>query len=44
MAKQRGLTLLEMLVALSIMSAVMMLASSAYRYYVLGFNLQQKHT
>jgi prepilin-type N-terminal cleavage/methylation domain-containing protein len=42
MAKQRGLTLLEMLVALSIMSAVMMLASSAYRYYVLGFNLQQK--
>lgn len=42
MVKQRGLTLLEMLVALSIMSAVMMLASSAYRYYVLGLNLQQK--
>jgi|GEM_PF-5627656 len=42
MVKQRGLTLLEMLVALSIMSAVMMLASSAYRYYVLGLNQQQK--
>jgi prepilin-type N-terminal cleavage/methylation domain-containing protein len=42
MGKERGLTLLEMLVALSIMSAVMMLASSAYRYYVLGLNLQQK--
>ena len=41
MAKQRGLTLLEMLVALSIMTAVMTLASSAYRYYVLRLNQQQ---
>ena len=38
MAPQRGLTLLEMLVALVILSSVMAIASSAYSYYATGFN------
>lgn len=38
MAPQRGLTLLEMLVALVILSSVMAIASTAYSYYATGFN------
>jgi len=38
MVKQRGLTLLEMLISLVILSSVMMLASTSYSHYVTGFN------
>jgi prepilin-type N-terminal cleavage/methylation domain-containing protein len=38
MAPQRGLTLLEMLIALVILSSVMSIASTAYSYYATGFN------
>lgn len=38
MAPQRGLTLLEMLISLVILSSVMAIASTAYSYYVTGFN------
>lgn len=41
MANQRGLTLLEMLIATVILTAVLSLASSAYSYYVAGFNKSQ---
>ncbi|MBU1309305.1 MAG: prepilin-type N-terminal cleavage/methylation domain-containing protein [Gammaproteobacteria bacterium] len=41
MANQRGLTLLEMLIATLILTAVLSLASSAYSYYVAGFNKSQ---
>lgn len=34
MARQRGLTLIEMLIALVIMSAVMTLSAQAYRFYI----------
>lgn len=38
MVKQQGLTLIEMLVSLLILTIVMSLSSTAYRYYVVGFN------
>ena len=38
MASQRGLTLLEMLISLVILSSVMAIASTAYSYYATGFN------
>lgn len=38
MAKQTGLTLIEMLVSLFILTIVMSLSSNAYRYYVISFN------
>lgn len=41
MANQRGLTLLEMLVATLILTAVLSLSSGAYSYYVAGFNKSQ---
>lgn len=41
MANQRGLTLLEMLIATLILTAVLSLASTAYSYYVAGFNKTQ---
>lgn len=40
MAKQRGLTLLEMLVSILILTLVLSMVSSAYSYYVTGFNRQ----
>ena len=40
MAKQRGMTLIEMLVALLIFASVMSLSSEAYRYYIVS---GQKH-
>lgn len=42
MVKQQGMTLLEMLIAMLIMSSVMMLSSSAYSYYIAGFQNKQK--
>lgn len=42
MAKERGLTLLEMLVALVLLSAVITLSGIAYRFYVVGFFRQQE--
>lgn len=41
MANQRGLTLLEMLIATLILTTVLSLASNAYSYYVVGFNKSQ---
>ncbi|WNO61661.1 prepilin-type N-terminal cleavage/methylation domain-containing protein [Rheinheimera sp. MMS21-TC3] len=41
MANQRGLTLLEMLIATLILTAVLSLASGAYSFYVVGFNKSQ---
>tara|TARA_R110002126_G_scaffold10245_44_gene46613 strand:- start:1446 stop:2141 length:696 start_codon:yes stop_codon:yes gene_type:complete len=42
MASQRGLTLLEMLISLVILSSVMAIASTAYSYYATGFNERQQ--
>ena len=42
MASQRGLTLLEMLVSLVILSSVMAIASTAYSYYATGFNAREQ--
>lgn len=42
MVKQRGMTLLEMLIAMLIMSSVMMLSSSAYSFYIASFHNKQR--
>lgn len=42
MERQRGLTLLEMLIAIMLFSTVMALVGSGFRYYVVGFSNNQE--